>query len=282
MNLLLVILPALVGAIVVGVVLFKRKKSAPPGPGRIGIVMHEDTAGDLAQLAALGSLGHLPRVRTTNYGDPDSAARILALLNAGHEVLSIVPFGKGYGPVGTGMAIQLDNEPDVQSPAVSPEHYGETFRFTMHAMRQSLPSTIPIVTAGFSNNASADWIARALAAGAADADAICFHVYGDDLVEAFHNRMAVITQAIAAASVTKPLWITEVGFPAPPVGPSEAAQSTNLQKLLALPELRVVERVYVYALETDELADFYGICRHDLSRTPRPAFSVVQAAMAKP
>lgn len=257
----------------------------PTGRGWLGIVVHEGMPSDLERLAELTpqpfpSGTPTPRnVRTTNYGDPDSAARILALLNAGHEVLSVVPFGKGYGPVGAGMILQIDNEPDAQMPPVSPEHYGETFRLTMKAMRQSLPSSIPIVTAGFSNNASVDWMTRALLAGAGDADALCFHVYGDDLVTAFHNRMAAVTAAIAAAKYTKPLWITEIGFQA---AAGETTQAAQLKALLALPELRVCSRVYVYALETDELQDFYGICRHDLSRTPRPAFEVVKSAMAKP
>ncbi len=152
----------------------------------------------------------MPLVRTTNYGDPDSAQRILAFSAAGYPLLVIVPFGKGYGPVGAGMTLQIDNEPDVQSPAVSPEQYGQTFRSTMEAMRHTLPSSIPIVTAGFSNSATVDWIERALVAGASDADAVCFHVYGDDLVEAFTARLTAVTEAMAAAGCTKPLWITEV------------------------------------------------------------------------
>jgi hypothetical protein len=240
---------------------------------QVGIVVHEGTAADLAQLVALGH----PLVRTTNYGDPDSASRILAFLNAGHSVISIVPFGRGYGPVGAGMVLQLDNEPDAQTPAVSPEHYGQTFRSTMQAMRQSLPSSIPIVTAGFSNNASVDWMTRALLSGASDADAVCFHAYGDDLVLAFQNRIAAVRVAMTAARCTKPLWLTEIGFSS--VDPVK--QAAQLKALLILPALRDCARVYVYALATDELTDFEGICKHDLSRTPLPAFAVVQAAMAR-
>lgn len=249
----------------------------------LGLVVHEDTAGDLAQLHALGRPNRLPLVRTTNYGDPESASRILTLSGYDYPLLVVVPFGKGYGPVGPGMTLQIDNEPDVQSPAVSPEQYGQTFRSTMQAMRQTLPSSIPIVTAGFSNSASEDWIHRALVAGAADADAICFHVYGDDLVQAFTARLATVTAAMAAAGCTKPLWITEVGYSAASASPSRnpTAQAAQLKALLALPALRAVARVYIYALATDEISDYYGICVHDLSRTPRPAFAVVQSAMGR-
>jgi len=251
--------------------LFSRAPSA-----QIGIVVHEGTQADLQRLVELAPPEKTPvPVRTTNYGDPESAQRVLALSSAGHPLLVIIPFGKGYGPVGAGMVLQLDNEPDAQSPAVSPEHYGETFRLTMQAMRQSLPASIPIVTAGFSNNATADWITRALKAGASDADAICFHAYGDDLVLALSNRLPVLAEAMRNAGCTKPLWLTEIGFPS--LDP--AKQAAQLTTLLASSLLNQVARCYVYALATDEQGDFYGVCRHDLSRTPLPAFAAVQAAM---
>ncbi len=249
----------------------------------LGIVVHEDTEGDRARLAALSQPSRLPLVRTPNYGDPDSAQRILALSAAGYPLLVIVPFGKGYGPVGAGMTLQIDDEPDRQSPAVSPEQYGQTFRSTMEAMRHTLPSSIPIVTAGFSTSATENWIARALMAGASDADAVCFHVYGDDLVEAFTARLTAVTAAMAAAGCTKPLWITEIGYNAAGASPTRnpTAQAAQLKALLALPALRAVARVYIYALSTDVDADYYGICQHDLSRTPRAAFAVVQSAMGR-
>lgn len=246
----------------------------------IGIVVNHDTDGDLGRLRTLARPNRLPLVRTTNLGDPESAQRVLALSAEDYPVLVMVPFGKGFGPVGAGMALQIDDEPDIQSPAVSPEHYGETFRSTMQAMRKTLPSSIPIVTAGFSNTATADWIQRALVAGAGDADAICFHIAGDDLAAAFTVRLDVAQAAMAAADCTKPLWITSArresaqGF---------RRQGEQLRDFLKLPALRAVERIYIHALSTDPASgDFSGICDHDLSRTPRPAFDVVRKAIARP
>ena len=121
---------------------------------RIGVVVQHDTEGDLAALRSLEYRGRLPLVRTRNDGDPASAERVLEFLGAGFPLLVTIPFGKGFGPVGPGLTLQIDDEPDAQSPAVSPEQYGQTFRSTRAAMRRTIPSTIPIVTAGFSPTAS--------------------------------------------------------------------------------------------------------------------------------
>ena len=179
--------------------------------------------------------------RTHNDGDSDSAMRILSLLGAGHQVLSVIPFGRGYGPIGLGMALQLDDAPDAQSPAVSPEHYGETFRLTMAALRTTLPASIPIVTAGFSINASVEWMQCALMAGAGDADAVCFHVGRPyDLLTSYQGRLTAVTKALArAGSGVKPLWITDVDL--------TTATPTSLDELLRESSLSLIARVYLSA-----------------------------------
>ncbi len=244
----------------------------------IGIIMHEAEPQDLDRLATLGRPSRVPLIRTTNDGTPESAQRVLALSAVGYPLLVTVPFGKGFGPVGPGMVLQIDDEPDRQSPAVSPEHYGETFRSTMHAMRQTLPSSIPIVTAGFSPYASAEWIRRALCAGAIDADAVCFHLEGYDLREAFAVGLEAVTKAMSTSGAWKPLWITNVA----PTAWDHAARAIAIQALLAMPELRAVERIYIGPLSAPHgYGDLLGICDHDRSRTPRPAFAVVQKAMGR-
>lgn len=260
-----------------------RDRLTKPIPGsRIGIHMNSDTVGDRARLAQLTPLHSDPTprlVRTTNNGEPEDALRIMRFAGDAHPVLAVIPFGKGFGPVGAGMALQVDNEPDAQFPAVSPAQYGVTFRSTMRAMRKTLPNSIPIVTAGFSSGASADWIAHALAAGASDADAVCFHVSGVDLVKTFADRLAVVQSAMERVGCVKPLWITEVGITSEHGDTNQAAQ---LKAFLALRALRAIERVYVYALDTDPaVGDYRGLCWHDDVRTPRQSFDVLQTAMAR-
>ena len=179
-------------------------------------------------------------VRTHNVGDAASAERVLGLLAAGRQVLSVIPFSRGFGPIGPGMALQIDDAPDAQSPAVSPEHYGETFRLTMASLRETLPASIPIVTAGFSINASVEWMQRALVAGAGDADAICFHVGGtkQDLVLNYHDRFTAVTKAFMLARLgPRPLWITHVDL--------SQTHASTLAVLFAQQSLRLIARVYL-------------------------------------
>lgn len=256
----------------------------PLGPGWLGLVVNDATPEDLLRLHALAKPNRMPLVRTTNNGDHDSGQRVMRLAAEDFPLLVTLPFGKGFGPIGPGMALQIDDEPDRQSPSVSPEHYGGLFRSTMQAMRQSLPSAIPIVTAGFSSTASVEWIARALRAGAGDADAICFHVDGEDLAEAFPRRLAVLMAALEVVGCSdKPLWVTKVGYTS---ARGHAAQAAQIGALLKLKSLRRwCARVYVSSLVTDFAnvlaAGDDGLCAHDFTRTPRPSFDVVARAMLR-
>jgi hypothetical protein len=224
------------------------RRDEPPEPSAIGLSLFERLGAreaeqrqlDLQRLANVTYRHRIPRVRVHNGGSPANASRILSLLDGGYPVLSVVPFGYGYGPVGFGMALQLDDEPDAQSPAVSPEHYGETFRFTMAAMRETLPATIPIVTAGFSPRADIEWIRRALVAGASDADAVCFHVAGVDLLAAVCERLGVLRTAMLHAGCARPLWITSLR----PPNLGAAEQAAAIKRLVKSKVLRQVERAY--------------------------------------
>jgi len=259
----------------------RRRFSRRLAGARIGICVDEATAGDLAALRSLEYRGRLPLVRTFNHGDPASAERILTLADEGFPLLVTIPFGKGLGPVVPGMTIQIDHEPDAQSPAVSPEQYGGTFRSTVQFMRKRLPSSIPIVTAGFSATASVNWIARALSAGGCDADAVCFNILspGRTLVPEYLRQLAVVQAAMEQAECEKPLWLTGVGY----VAAGARSYAMALADLLALPELRTVERVYLGPLAGEESADWpFALCAHDPQRTPRPAFSVLRKAMLRP
>lgn len=253
----------------------RRRFSRRISGAALGVVVLEDTAGDLAALGSLEGRGRRPLVRTWNNGDPASAERILQLKALGYPLLVTIPFGKGFGPVGAGMTLQIDHEPDAQWPAVSPEQYGSTFRSTLRAMRQTIPLSIPIVTAGFSAQASTTWITDALMAGAREADAVCFHVPGNP--DAIAERLGTLREAMARASCDKPLWITELL----PAGWSHQDRADSLAVCLRLPALRTIPRVYISMLAC-EYADVIGLCDSDLARTPRPAFRVLRQAMRRP
>lgn len=261
---------------VVFFVLRSIRKPAPPPPSTsttaIGLVVHEATAADINRLLSISSK---PRVRTTDYGDDISYGRLQAFGGNLIPTLTIIPLAGQPRYLAVTSDLQLGNEPDMTT--ITPEQYGAAFRANRAALRTTSPSSTKIVTAGFSNNASIDWMTRALLAGAMDADAICFHVYGDDLIAAYLTRLSTVRVAMARANCTKPMWITEVGF----TSADPTKQLTQLMAFLAMPGLyHGIERVYVYALATDELTDFYGVCAHDAARTPRPAYAAVRAAMA--
>jgi hypothetical protein len=267
---------AVVAAAAITFYLWYRAKHASPAvplaPSPVvGLVVHEGTPADLNRLL---SIGKAPRVRTTDYGDAISYSRLQAFGGNLIPTLTIIPLAGQPRYLAVTSDLQLGNEPDTTT--ITPEQYGAAFRANRAALRVTAPSSTKIVTAGFSNSASLDWITRALRAGAKDADAICFHVYGDDLVQALAARLAVLGQAMAAAACTQPLWITEVGFPA--VDPMK--QLAQVTAFFARSKPPAIERIYVYALATDELTDFYGVCAHDAPRTPRPAYAAVRAAMA--
>lgn len=259
----------------------RRRFSRRISGAKIGICVDEVELGDLAALRSLEYRGRLPLVRTFNHGDPASAERILTLADEGFPLLVTIPFGKGLGPVVPGMTIQIDHEPDAQSPAVSPEQYGQTFRSTMQFMRKRLPSSIPIVTAGFSPTASVEWVARALEAGAGDADAVCFNIasFDMDLDTEYVGRLAVLQAAMEYAACEKPLWMTGVGFTAA----SLTGHGNSMRALLALPELRMLQRVYLGPLATKEAAEVpFGLCANDASRSPRPSFVEIRKAVRRP
>ena len=203
---------------------------------------HPAPPDDLGRLKALHAKGRAPLVRFQNTGSSQDMMRILTVLARGYSVLSCLPYKRGYGPIARGMAIQLGDAVDAQEPAVNPYEYGQTFQATMASMRLSVPRTIPIVTASFAA-ASRGWIARALVAGAADADAICVQVVGEDLTHTFRRDLLTLNDARNdAACLHKPIWITAVRCTHPEAGVRDA----QLRAFLALPELRQwVERCYV-------------------------------------
>ncbi len=159
-------------------------------------------------------------------------------------------FGRGYGPVALGIALQIGTSDDVQSCAVSTSNTEGSFAHSFAGMRQSIPPLVPIVTAGFSSGVTSDWVLRALFAGASHADAICFHVVGDDLVAVFKRQFAIIEQAMRAAELyEKPIWLTAVRCTHRDV----AQHALQLAALLALPELRGIARCYVDTPFTDPI-----------------------------
>lgn len=253
-------------------------------PPLLGINAHEGLAGDMNRLLSLVVFAHDPLVRTTDYQEKASYDRIVAFTVNNFPTLVVMPIAGQPNYVSRFTDYQLGNEPDVGK--ISAQQYGAAFRANAAALRVTnmAGGSSKIVTAGFSNDATVDYIADALNAGAKDADAICFHVYGSSLTLALWNRMAVMREAMRIAACTKPLWITEVGCDSklpsfPPTLASGREQAQQLADFLEAVKTSSVERCYVYALATDEDKDWFGICRHDDARTPLPAWDVVSRAI---
>lgn len=251
--------------------LFGLTPKPPAVPTLFGMNAHEATDMDVQRLIAISSESSMCRTRTTDYGDEASLARLRRFGDNLLPTLVVLPMTFSLRYVSTaGTDVQIGNEPDANG--MQAEQYGAGFRRIRNST--AFASGIKVVTAGFSNNATQDYITRALLAGAEDADAVCFHVYGDDLPLAMDNRLAAMRAAMKAAGCTKPLWITEIGFPAN----DPSRQAAQLKWLLGAAPAYGIERLYIYALATDEIADKYGICQHDANRSPRAAYVLVRAA----
>jgi hypothetical protein len=238
----------------------------------VGLNVHEATDGDLLRLKDLPT--GTP-VRTTDYGDAESDLRVGALrVRRGWHPLVVTYSALPQSWID--VIYQIGNEPDTADVALdSATRYGKSVGQELARYAAAGDVVRPtVVTAGFSNGASEQYVVDALIAGAADADAVCFHVYGDDLRAAVAARYQVMRIAMKRAGCTRPLWVTEIGFPS--LDP--ARQRDQLAKLRdIITNYPAIERWYIYALATDEKSDFYGVCKHDAARTPLPAWAAVRA-----
>lgn len=242
-----------------------------------GINIHEAEQGDLSRMLTLYVNAKGPLIRTTDYGDAVSHARIAAF--AANRCPTLVVMDGPAEPsdvyVSGYVDVQLGNEPDANG--VSAVIFGMAMKQMVATVRSKVGATTKIVTGGFSNSATIGYMLAALMSGAVDADAIGIHVYGSDLVMALQNRLTAVRAAMQAANCSKPIWVTEVGFPSDT--PDPTTQAVQLARLIAFAKTTVVERMYVYALATDEKLDHFGICEHDMARTPRAAWVIVGDAI---
>lgn len=82
--------------------------------------------------------------------------------------------------------------------------------------------------------------------------------------------------------VSKPVWITECGYPTHAEGQTEANQSAYIRDIIAHAEAKGIERVYVYEFRapesnTTDPEQNFGIVHADL--TPKPAYTDLAKAL---
>lgn len=87
-------------------------------------------------------------------------------------------------------------------------------------------------------------------------------------------------KVMSDTGVSKPVWITEVGYATHKSGVSEANQAQYLKEVIAHCESKGIDRVFIYEFRAPEWQDqpdnaegYFGIVHADL--TPKPAFETI-------
>jgi hypothetical protein len=232
---------------------------------------------EVPHLAALSDL-RVRNVRWTIYEDlwnRDRAyrewntARLRAAIRGGFQVLVVV---QGFNTAELARrfpgveAWQPRNEIDGSDNRRRGREYGTHLR----EIRRAVPDAF-LVASGIAPESAAEFWLGMREAGV-EPDAYAVHVYGPPL----DRRVRSIADGVLAAADGTPVWITEFGVEArADHGITEQAQLENWRGLLR-ESAGVFDRVYGYALFTDETGTHGTVEKHGILRpdgSPRPVYS---------
>lgn len=105
-------------------------------------------------------------------------------------------------------------------------------------------------------------------------------ILGKDYTPGSNGMIDEYLKVMSDTGVSKPVWITEVGYATHKSGVSEANQAQYLKEVLAHCESKGVDRVFIYEFRAPEWQDqpdnaegYFGIVHADM--TPKPAFETI-------
>lgn len=105
-------------------------------------------------------------------------------------------------------------------------------------------------------------------------------ILGKDYTPGSNGMIDEYLKVMSDTGVSKPVWITEVGYATHKSGVSEANQAKYLKEVIAHCESKGIDRVYIYEFRAPEWQDqpdnaegYFGIVHADM--TPKPAFETI-------
>ena len=105
-------------------------------------------------------------------------------------------------------------------------------------------------------------------------------IRGKDYTPGSNGMIDEYLEVMNDTGVSRPVWITEVGYATHEGGVSEANQAKYLKEVLAHCESKGIDRVYIYEFRAPEWQDqpknaegYFGMLHADL--TPKPAFETI-------